>query len=202
MAERESETFASRLRQLMEERGETQASVATAVGVSAQAVAKWLGGGQIDEKNLRALAQFLQTNHIWLQYGDEEIERLNLWRGVSKGGCGCRANFIMRQMDVGLWDFDIMTREAYLDGIAIHLFQTPGASTTLDDVWSQFFPDDFDAFRIFIVNAAQSNTPLTIRIRVRRYPEKWYQMTGVHPYGEQSLRVVGTIAGSVPDATV
>ncbi|MDN0084080.1 PAS domain S-box protein [Crenobacter sp. SG2305] len=64
-------SFAFRLKELLEHKKLTLQAVATALGVSRPAVHKWTRGGEIDYDNLRRLAAFLNVNWIWLRYGEE-----------------------------------------------------------------------------------------------------------------------------------
>ena len=70
-------TFATRLRALLEQKRLTLAEVARAIGMSAPSVHRWTRGGEIDYENLRALAKYLDVNWIWLRYGDEAIQSLH-----------------------------------------------------------------------------------------------------------------------------
>ncbi|MGT2455780.1 helix-turn-helix domain-containing protein, partial [Cupriavidus basilensis] len=64
-------SFAFRLKELLEHKKLTLQAVATALGLSRPAVHKWTRGGEIDYDNLRKLAAFLNVNWIWLRYGEE-----------------------------------------------------------------------------------------------------------------------------------
>lgn len=69
-------TFSTRLKSLLDEKQLTLAEVAREVSTSAPSVHRWTRGGEIEYENLRALANFLEVNWIWLRYGDEAIEGL------------------------------------------------------------------------------------------------------------------------------
>lgn len=68
--------FGERLKQLLKQKSLTQAQVANAIGTSIPSVNRWTKGGEIEYENLRALADFLEVNWVWLRYGDEAIESL------------------------------------------------------------------------------------------------------------------------------
>jgi len=70
--------FGERLKTLLKQKKLTQAQVATAVGTSIPSVNRWTKGGEIEYENLRTLADFLTVNWVWLRYGDEAIESLNM----------------------------------------------------------------------------------------------------------------------------
>lgn len=68
--------FGERLKTLLKQKKLTQAQVASAISTSVPSVNRWTKGGEIEYHNLRALADYLQVNWIWLRYGDEAIASL------------------------------------------------------------------------------------------------------------------------------
>ncbi|MGO4475678.1 PAS domain-containing protein [Massilia sp. 2TAF26] len=64
-------SFAFRLKELLEHKNLTLQAVATVLGVSRPAVHKWTKGGEIDYEKLRKLAAFLGVNWVWLRYGEQ-----------------------------------------------------------------------------------------------------------------------------------
>ncbi|MGH8382249.1 PAS domain-containing protein [Pseudomonas sp.] len=69
-------SFAFRLKELLEHHKLTLQTVGTALGISRTAVHKWTRGGEIDYDNLRKLADFLKVNWIWLRYGEEALQNI------------------------------------------------------------------------------------------------------------------------------
>lgn len=67
----DANSFAFRLKELLEHQKLSLQAVATALGISRTAVHKWTRGGEIDETNLRRLADLLRVNWIWLRYGEQ-----------------------------------------------------------------------------------------------------------------------------------
>ena len=67
-------SFAFRLKELLEHHKLTLQAVGTALGISRTAVHKWTRGGEIDYDNLRKLAAFLKVNWIWLRYGEDALQ--------------------------------------------------------------------------------------------------------------------------------
>ncbi|SDS75165.1 PAS domain S-box protein [Pseudomonas oryzae] len=67
----DANSFAFRLKELLEHKKLTLQAVANQLGISRTAVHKWTRGGEIDDDNLRRLAAFLQVNWIWLRYGEQ-----------------------------------------------------------------------------------------------------------------------------------
>lgn len=68
------DSFAFRLKELLEHKQLSLQAVATALNVSRPAVHKWTKGGEIDYEKLRKLAAFLDVNWIWLRYGEQGLE--------------------------------------------------------------------------------------------------------------------------------
>lgn len=68
--------FGERLKSLLKQKKLTQAQVAAAINTSVPSVNRWTKGGEIEYPNLRALADYLEVNWIWLRYGDEAIASL------------------------------------------------------------------------------------------------------------------------------
>ncbi|VVE31514.1 PAS domain-containing protein [Pandoraea anhela] len=64
-------SFAFRLKELLEYKKLTLQAVANALNVSRPAVHKWTKGGEIDHEKVRKLAAFLDVNWIWLRYGEQ-----------------------------------------------------------------------------------------------------------------------------------
>lgn len=83
----DAESFGERLRLTLEERAISVARVAATLEVSPQAVHKWIKGGEISLDNLRALGSLLGVNWLWLRYGNQLIQELdiNVGPGVSGG---------------------------------------------------------------------------------------------------------------------
>lgn len=67
------ESFADRLKFLMERRRVTYQKVGDGIGRSAQAVHKWANGGNIDNRNLSRLAAFFEVSPAWLRFGEPRL---------------------------------------------------------------------------------------------------------------------------------
>jgi SOS-response transcriptional repressor LexA len=66
-------TFSDRLRVLKDKHNYSLAKIADGVGVSAQAVHKWLAGGNIDDDKLVELAAFFGVSPSFLKFGDAPV---------------------------------------------------------------------------------------------------------------------------------
>ncbi len=70
------DTFATRLKGVLEGKRIMLKQVAEALSVSPSAVHKWTRGGEIEYERLLALARFLGVNWLWLRYGEQAIADL------------------------------------------------------------------------------------------------------------------------------
>ncbi len=68
--------FAIRLESKMKELGFNQTQLAAKIGVSKNAVNKWLNGGTITIDNATKLADVLGVEASWLIFGVDDIEKL------------------------------------------------------------------------------------------------------------------------------
>lgn len=70
------DTFAARLKGVLESKKIMLKQVAEALSVSPSAVHKWTRGGEIEYGRLLALARFLGVNWLWLRYGEQALADL------------------------------------------------------------------------------------------------------------------------------
>ncbi|WP_181880978.1 helix-turn-helix domain-containing protein [Crenobacter cavernae] len=70
------ETFATRLKGVLDSKRIMLKQVAEALSVSPSAVHKWTRGGEIEYERLLSLARYIGVNWLWLRYGEEAIADL------------------------------------------------------------------------------------------------------------------------------
>lgn len=119
--------FGERLRTVMEQRGETPQSIAQKLDITPQAVHKWMRGtAEITLSNLRALAQHLNVNWLWLRYGDNVVMELappthradpvEQYRHQLIGGlveAERRRRWAFELLGIGMYEVDVLTDQRY-----------------------------------------------------------------------------------------
>lgn len=93
------DSFAFRLKELLEHKKLTLQAVATALDVSRPAVHKWTRGGEIDYERLRKLAVFLGVNWIWLRYGEQARQEAETSDAVTLPMTDMRRRYIADLME-------------------------------------------------------------------------------------------------------
>ena len=117
-------TFPIRLKTLLAQKHLTMTEVAQAINISAPSVHRWTRGGEIDYENLRALANFLEVNWIWLRYGDEAIEGLKESINNSESVAEERRDYLSKIVEsearmnlaqdmarIATWEWNVLTNE-------------------------------------------------------------------------------------------
>lgn len=116
--------FSERLSKLMKEKKLTLAQVAAATSTSTPSVHRWTKGGEIDYRNLRSLADFLEVNWIWLRYGDEAIMNVQDRPTEQKSMIDMRRKYLSEIMEsearmksalemaqVACWEWNVLSGE-------------------------------------------------------------------------------------------
>ncbi|MDD1794219.1 helix-turn-helix domain-containing protein [Enterovibrio makurazakiensis] len=127
--------FSERLTSLLKQKKKTQAHVASAIGTSVPSVHRWTKGGQIEYKNLRSLAEYLDVNWIWLRYGDEAVESVQQMQVNDTAATNRRQEYLnqimdsenrMRQAldmaDIVTWEWNVLTGSVECSKNAATLF--------------------------------------------------------------------------------
>lgn len=211
-----SDDFGTRLNQIMDEHNVTAVAVARAIGCSAQAVSKWLKGGNIEYSNLRSLSEYLQVDWIWLRYGDEAIKERILAHDEADFIRHIRADTIRRLMEneerlalvvdaarLGIWDWDIFTNEFRWSPEMADLFglgrQT--LTTTPEGLLARIHPDDVGSFLRRARAAYNSASDLRYEFRIVREDGeiRWVLCAGRY-YKDRFEKVVRSL-GMMMDIT-
>src|ERR1700674_3544215 len=69
-----SDTFSSRLRDLMVDQGIGQDDLAKALDVAQSTISSWIGGNEPKQRNLARLAKYFRVDPQWLSAGKEPKE--------------------------------------------------------------------------------------------------------------------------------
>lgn len=165
-------TFAFRLKELLEHHKLTLQAVASVLGISRTAVHKWTRGGEIDYDNLRALAAFLKVNWIWLRYGEEalrdvqgaevvELPMTDVRRRYTTEIMASEARMQLAQENARIvtWEWNLITDEITYSANVEDVY---GWSFTCnEDFWPHLHPDDVAAmaplYRDVIANGTSSD---------------------------------------------
>ncbi|MBB3260024.1 PAS domain S-box-containing protein [Paraburkholderia bannensis] len=147
------DTFAFRLKVLLEHKKLSLQQVADAVGISRPAVHKWTRGGEIDYSNLRRLAAFLDVNWVWLRYGDEAVRDLgiagttelpmtDLRRRYTAEIMSNEARMKQAQESAGIvtWEWNLVTDELIYSSNCEKLYGRELRSN--DEFWEILHPED------------------------------------------------------------
>ena len=113
-----------RLKALLQQKQLTLAEVARAINTSAPSVHRWTRDGEIEYENLRALADYLDVNWVWLRYGDEAIEGLKETMSASDSAADERRKHLGQIMEsearmalaqdmasIVTWEWNVLTDE-------------------------------------------------------------------------------------------
>lgn len=130
--------FSERLKHLLKQKNLVLADVARAVNLSITSVHRWTRGGEIEYENLRALADFLEVNWIWLRYGDAAIEGLQ--ESANSGGAiaddrsrylasimenESRLNLVHEIAKIVSWEWNVLTNDLVISPNAEQVFGRP-----------------------------------------------------------------------------
>jgi PAS domain-containing protein len=130
--------FPDRLKSVLAERGETNASLARAIDVTPQAVSKWLRGGDVGYETLVRMASHLGVNWVWLRYGPMALEALQKESEATASVELLRRDYLTEVMDneqrhqrifqmleLGVFDENPITGTAYWSPITRRLLGAP-----------------------------------------------------------------------------
>jgi PAS domain-containing protein len=147
------ETFAFRLKVLLEHKKLSLQQVADAVGISRPAVHKWTRGGEIDYSNLRRLAAFLDVNWVWLRYGDDAVTDLGLGARTELPMTDLRRRYTAEIMSnearmkqaqeaagIVTWEWNLVTDELIYSGNCARLYGRE--IRTNEEFWEILHPED------------------------------------------------------------
>jgi len=131
--------FGDRLKDLLKQKGLTQAQVAAAAGTSVPSVNRWTRGGEIEYDNLRTLADYLEVNWVWLRYGNEAISSLQDTMSENATVSDTRREYLSQIMDsearmksalemaeIVDWEWNVLTDKLTYSDNALSVFgETP-----------------------------------------------------------------------------
>jgi PAS domain-containing protein len=201
------ETFAFRLKVLLEHKKLSLQQVADAVGISRPAVHKWTRGGEIDYSNLRRLAAFLDVNWVWLRYGDDavtdlglgktELPMTDLRRRYTAEIMSNEARMKQAQEAAGIvtWEWNLVTDELIYSSNCARLYGRE--IRTNEEFWEILHPEDalwLDANALKEVVASHAPRVWDFRIILPDGQIRWIEsrLATLSDDAGRPVRVVGT----------
>ncbi len=189
-----SDTFAVRLRSLLTERGISGAQLSRELSCSQQAVSKWLRNGRIDEPHLRALAEHLQVDWLWLRYGDEVIKgraRSNSLSGMDSLRTETFQRLVLAEERLsmavdaailGTWEWQLSSNEVTLSERMAELLDIGSESCTvpMQRFMRAIHPGDVDSLQKTLEDAARNGAPFQLDVRVFTHDrnQRWLFFAG------------------------
>ncbi|MDN0083737.1 PAS domain-containing protein [Crenobacter sp. SG2305] len=147
------DTFATRLKGVLDAKRIMLKQVAEALSVSPSAVHKWTRGGEIEYERLLALARFIGVNWLWLRYGEQAIADLEASSATDPHIKELRQKHLAEIMEnearmkfaqevsgIVTWEWNVLTDALNYSSNDEHLFGRH--IRNMDDFWACVHPDD------------------------------------------------------------
>ena len=172
-------SFAFRLKELLELNKLTLQAVATALGISRTAVHKWTRGGEIDYDNLRKLAAFLKVNWIWLRYGEEAVRDLQALEPIELPMTDVRRRYTAEIMEsearmklaqesarIVTWEWNLISDEVTYSPNVEEVYGWPVSHN--QDFWPHLPAEDVAAMRAMYDQAIAEGSGCECDFRIYR----------------------------------
>lgn len=203
--------WGERLASVMRERKITQRSLAAAVGVSAQAVGKWVkDGGDIEFPRLRLLSSILDVNWVWLRYGDEAMASAQEQAGTGDRVAILRYE-VLRQavemehraraalglLNIGVWEVNFATGENHWSVVTRQLLGAESSARATQSLFrSLVLAKDLPAIDLSLVQARKVGGIVEQRFRAKRKPSVIIRALGrsIKDKSGDVERIIGIIA--------
>lgn len=204
--------WGGRLASVMRQRKISQRSLAEAMEVSAQAVSKWIAGGDIEFDKLRRLSELLDVNWVWLRYGEEALEaarrecgtgdrvaimRYEVLREAVKNEQRARA--ALGLLNIGVWELNFKTGESFWSPVTrILLGVDPICPATQMNFRKLVVPEDVIVIDESIRRAMREGGFIEQRMRLLSRPKSPLRAYGrvIKDEEGKSDRIVGIVAES------
>lgn len=177
--------WGERLASVMRKRKITQRKLALDLGVSAQAVGKWVkDGGDIEFSRLRQLSSILNVNWVWLRYGDEAMASAQEQIGTEDRVAILRYE-VLRQavemehraraalglLNIGVWEVNFATGENHWSVVARQLLGAdPSARATQSLFRSLVLAEDLPGIDLSLIQARKVGGIVEQRFRAKSHP--------------------------------
>ncbi|MFT0866198.1 PAS domain-containing protein [Pseudomonas sp. CAM1A] len=172
-------SFAFRLKELLEHHKLTLQAVGTALGISRTAVHKWTRGGEIDYTNLRKLADLLKVNWIWLRYGEEALHSVQQAEVVELPMTDVRRRYTAEIMEsetrmklaqegarIVTWEWNLLTDEVTYSPNVEAVYGWPLRRN--EDFWEHIHPEDASHMQGMYAQAVADGTGCECDFRITR----------------------------------
>lgn len=171
------DSFAFRLKELLEHRKLTLQAVAIRLGVSRTAVHKWTRGGEIDYDKLRKLSALLDVNWIWLRYGEQAQEDaqnstpqslpmtdLRRKHTAQIMESEARMKFAQENARIVTWEWNLLTDEVTYSSNVENVYGWPVKRN--EDFWSHIPKDEVSALQEVFNRSISSGKPCDTDFRM------------------------------------
>ncbi len=171
------DSFAFRLKELLEHKRLTLQAVATTLDVSRPAVHKWTRGGEIDYHHLRKLAAFLGVNWIWLRYGEQARQELESAESVDLPMTDVRRRYTAEIMEsearmklaqegarIVTWEWNLLTDGVTYSPNVERVYGWPIASN--EAFWKHVHTDDIPMMNRAYEESIRTGQPHELDFRI------------------------------------
>lgn len=173
----DANSFAFRLKELLEHKKLTLQTVANQLSISRTAVHKWTRGGEIDYENLRRLAAFLQVNWIWLRYGEQAQQDAQSAEAVVLPMTDVRRKYTAEIMEsearmklaqenarIVTWEWNLITDEVTYSSNVEEVYGWHVSRN--DEFWPHLIAEDADNLRAVSERSIATGTPYETDFRI------------------------------------
>ncbi|MBI6939928.1 PAS domain S-box protein [Pseudomonas putida] len=200
------DSFAFRLKELLELRKLTLQSVADTLGVSRTAVHKWTRGGEIDFELLRKLATLLGVNWIWLRYGEQAQQEAQGHAPQSLPMTDVRRKHTAQIMEsearmklaqenarIVTWEWNLLTDEVTYSSNVESVYGWPVKHN--EDFWSHIPPQDVTPLQAVFDESIRTGQPCDtdFRMQTRTGEIRWISSRATPLLDDQgrALKMIG-----------
>lgn len=171
------DSFAFRLKELLEHKKLTLQAVGDGLGVSRTAVHKWTRGGEIDYDNLRRLSALLDVNWIWLRYGEQaqhdaqaappqalpmtDVRRKHTAQIMESEA---RMKLAQENARIVTWEWNLLTDEVTYSSNVEQVYGWPVKRN--EDFWSHIPPEEVAALQAVFNRSIDSGQPCDTDFRL------------------------------------
>lgn len=203
-------TWASRLLYSLKQAKMSQKDLASMIGVSAAAVSKWTAGKEIHYHHLRAVADALGVNWIWLRHGQaamdssfptEEQELIigGYAANLAALDAGKREHWhsmMAHAMGWGVWTLDLDKNLLWYSDALRRMYGVPrSAKITRGTFRSLLLPEDAENATNYVTEIVVKKKPFAIQtFRLKKNPSRWFCMVATPISDEDGhVRFIGGV---------